>query len=519
MTPDEYAKLEAPMNEFMAQRPPRPLLDLAAINAIAASAIGASAGAGFEPLYVPEYPDLPERTPQAWPELIPLAEDCGDIEAPKPFPFAALGDVLGHAAQAIADTVQTPDAMAGGSVLAAASLAAQPLADVVLPHGQRKPLSLFIVTSGASGDRKSGVDEAACLEIERRSKEESRRHFHAMERYQNEKATLQKGDPEPPEPKLQALTVGNATVEGAARLLKGQSSVGVFSAEGGEVLGGHSMRDSNRMAAMAFFLKAWGGESLNIMRGGAGFTSLLGRRVSMSIMVQPLLLGQLLSDPLADGQGFLARCLISQPATLAGHRPYLGENPADHPAVQAYAQRMAQLLDTRPELWEGGDGYELKPRGLTLNPDARALWIAFYNAIEAEQANGKELADARPFASKAAEQAARIAGVVTLFNDPGALEVGEAAMDGAIQVMDFYLNEHLRLMGTGKQQQTDKRLRTLLEWMQGQDAIVTTRHIAQKAPRAVRNLKTQGVQALLDELAARGYIRPLGAGWEVRRGV
>lgn len=104
MTPDEYAKLEAPMNEFMAQRPPRPLLDVAAINAIAASAIGASAGAGFEPLYVPEYPDLPERTPQAWPELIPLADDCGDTEAPKPFPFAALGDVLGHAAQAIADT-------------------------------------------------------------------------------------------------------------------------------------------------------------------------------------------------------------------------------------------------------------------------------------------------------------------------------------------------------------------------------------------------------------------------------
>ena len=92
-------------------------------------------------------------------------------------------------------------------------------------------------------------------------------------------------------------------------------------------------------------------------------------------------------------------------------------------------------------------------------------------------------------------------------------------MDGAIQIMGFYLNEHLRLMGTGKQQQTDKRLRTLLEWMQGQDAIVTTRHIAQKAPRAVRNLKTQGVLALLDELAGRGYIRPLGAGWEVRRGV
>lgn len=454
-----------------------------------------------------------------WPELIALDDDCGDTEAPKPFPFAALGDVLGHAAQAIADTVQAPDAMAGGSVLAAAALAAQPLADVVLPHGQRKPLSLFIVTSGASGDRKSGVDDVACVEIARRSKIQSRKHHHAMEAYREELAARQKGDPEPQEPKLQTLTLSNATVEGAARLLKGQSSLGVFSAEGGEIFGGHSMKDANRMGSLAFYLKSWGGESLTIMRGGSGFSSLLGRRLSLSIMVQPLLLRQLLADPLADGQGFLARCLIAQPITMAGQRPYRGENPADHPAVQDYAACMARLLDTTPTLYEGGDGCELNPRGLSLDAQARALWIAFYNAIEAEQADGKELADARPFASKAAEQAARIAGVITLFNDPEALEVGAQAMDGAIQIVGFYLNEHLRLMGTGKQQQTDKRLRTLLEWMQAQDTIVTTRHIAQKAPRAVRNLKTQGVASLLNELAGRGYIRPLGAGWEVRRGV
>ena len=509
MTPAEiYAQKVAALDADIAARPVRLPINLDEIN------LAAKASAGFDPFDVP---DLPERAPQAWPELQPLPEDCGDTEAPRPFPFAALGEVLGNAAQAIAATVQAPDAMASGSVLAAAALAAQPLADVVLPHGQRKPLSLFIVTSGASGDRKSAVDDAACLEIERRSKEESRRHFHAMERYRNEQATREKGDPEPEEPKMQALTVGNATVEGAARLLKGQSSIGVFSAEGGEVLGGHSMRDSGRMAAMAFFLKGWGGESLNSMRGGAGFTSLLGRRISMSIMVQPLLLGQLLADPLADGQGFLARCLIAQPATLAGTRRYTGENPADHQAVQTYAQRMAHLLDAKPELWEGGDGYELKPRGLSLDPDARALWIAFYDAIEEEQAPGKELADARPFASKAAEQAARIAGVITLFDDPEALEIGAAAMDGAIQVTGFYLGEHLRLMGTGKQAQTDKRLRVLLEWLQVQDGIVTTRHIAQKAPRAVRNLKTQGVLALLEELARRGYVRPAGDCWEVRR--
>lgn len=454
-----------------------------------------------------------------WPELEALPDDAGDSAAPKPFPFAALGEVLGSAAQAIADTVQAPDAMAGGSVLAAASLSAQHIADVVLPHGQRTPLSIFCVTSGASGDRKSAVDAAACVEIARRRKEQSRQHHRAMEAYHAEQGARQKGDPEPKEPVLQSLTVGNATVEGVSRLLKGQASVGVFSPEGGEVLGGHSMKEANRMGAMAFFLKAWSAESLDVMRGGAGFTSLLGRRVALHVMVQPMLLAQLLNDPLADGQGFLARCLVAQPGTLAGHRPFLGENPAQHPAVLAYAERMGQLLDTRPELWEGGDGCELNPRGLALDASARALWVAFYNVVEAEQADGRELAHARAFASKAAEQAARIAGVIALFDDPGALEVGSAAMQGAMELMNFYLTEHLRLMGTGRQEQTDHRLRTLLAWMQGQGPNVAAATVLQKCPRLVRQLKAKGINALLDELARRGYIRALGKGWEVRHGV
>ncbi len=454
-----------------------------------------------------------------WPELVSLADDDGDCAPPKPFPFEALGDVLGSAAQAIAETVQAPDAMAGGSVLAAASLAVQHLADVRLPHGQVTPLSIYCVTSGSSGDRKSAVDAVACLEIGRRRKEQARKHHHAREAYRNEQGSRQKGDPEPQEPLLQTLTVGNATIEGVSRLLRNQSSVGVFSPEGGEVLGGHSMKDANRVGAMAFFLKGWSAESLDVMRGGAGFSSLLGRRVALHLMVQPILLGQLLADPLADGQGFLARCLIAQPESLAGHRPFNGDNPAEHPAVLTYAQRMGLLLDTKPQLYTGGDGYELDPHVLPLSYAARELWVAFYNAVEAEQAEGKELAHARAFASKAAEQAARIAGVITLFNDPGALEVGASAMDGAMEVMKFYLGEHLRLMGTGKQEQADSRLRTLLDWMQLQGHIVSNADVQQKCPRLVRKLKTKGIKLLLEELKERGYIRPIGKAWEVRHGV
>ncbi|MBX9934983.1 MAG: DUF3987 domain-containing protein, partial [Burkholderiaceae bacterium] len=159
---------------------------------------------------------------------------------------------------------------------------------------------------------------------------------------------------------------------------------------------------------------------------------------------------------------------------------------------------------------------ELKPKGLPLDPQARALWIEFYNAIEVQQADGQELEQARAFASKAAEQAARIAGVITLFNNPQAAVIDVQAMDGAMELVTFYLSEHLRLMGTGKQAQTDKRLRVLWDWLQEQGPLVTARHIARNAPRAVRNLKTKGISALLEQLTKRGYVRPIGDGWEVR---
>ena len=88
-----------------------------------------------------------------WPTLDPLPE--ATESAPQPFPFNGLGRLLGDAARSIADGVQAPDALAGGSVLASAALAAQAHADIVMPHGQRSPLSVFVVTGALSGDRKT----------------------------------------------------------------------------------------------------------------------------------------------------------------------------------------------------------------------------------------------------------------------------------------------------------------------------------------------------------------------------
>src|ERR1700754_1301811 len=95
-------------------------------------------------------------------------QDFGDVlplfpEIPEGlrYPTGALGNTLGLAAEALSRKVQVPLALAAQSVLAAASLVVQGHADIELPFGQTRPLSLSMMTIAESGDRKSSSDKEA----------------------------------------------------------------------------------------------------------------------------------------------------------------------------------------------------------------------------------------------------------------------------------------------------------------------------------------------------------------------
>ena len=97
----------------------------------------------------------------------PVAMDEGPLPLrralpePEPFPIDALGETLGQAAEAIHDLTQAPLAVCGQSVLAAATLAVQAHADVILPMGSKRPTSCFFITVAASGERKTSCDDLA----------------------------------------------------------------------------------------------------------------------------------------------------------------------------------------------------------------------------------------------------------------------------------------------------------------------------------------------------------------------
>ena len=170
-----------------------------------------------------------------------------------PYPAEALGP-LQRTAEAIARKCQVPLAIAGQSALAVAALGAQAHADVRLPYGQTRPLSLFFVTVAASGDRKSTADKEASWPVERYEKRLREDHREAMKPWgvdhaawastrrqiegdrkkdlDEKREALRALGSEPPRPLEPFLITGDLTLEGLAKLwANAHPSLGIFTPE------------------------------------------------------------------------------------------------------------------------------------------------------------------------------------------------------------------------------------------------------------------------------------------------
>jgi hypothetical protein len=122
-----------------------------------------------------------------------------------------------------------------------------------------------------------------------------------------------------------------------------------------------------------------------------------------------------------------------------------------------------------------------------MSRDAASAWRAFYDHVERQCGHNQALWAIKDFAAKAAEHAARIAGVLTIIEDIRATEIGTAAMVNALKLADWYVNEAARLQCAAR---TDAKLilaQQLLEWMgeRGQE-VIEFRDILRLGPGPVR---------------------------------
>jgi putative DNA primase/helicase len=405
-----------------------------------------------------------------WPQPQPLTVK---IE-PEPYPLDALPDTIRAAVIEVQGFTKAPIAMVASSALAALSVAIQSHADVKRAEKLTGPTSLFLLTIADSGERKSTCDgffTAAIRDYDAQQAEAAKPALKDFEAAKGAWAARQAGVREkikalakaekptsalekvlrdlerekPTAPRVPNLLRGDDTPENLAWVLSREwPSAGVLSSEAGIVLGAHGMGKDSVMRNLALLNILWDGGVLSIGRRTSESFTVRGARLTVALQVQEPTLREFFarSGTLARGTGFLARFLVAWPESTQGFRPFT-EAPANWLHLAAFNRRIAAILEQPAPIDDDG---ALTPAMLPMTVEAKEAWVAYHDAIEGKLVSGGELYDVRDVASKSADNAARLAALLQIFEDAGGA-IGADAFESASRIVAWHLNESLRFFG------------------------------------------------------------------------
>ena len=451
---------------------------------------------------------------QHWGELLPLQQ--AESVASNPYPIDALPLLAKEAVLAISEYVQSPIAMTAQCVIGAMSHIAQ--AKVNAPdrfkaHGE--PCSLFLLTEGQSGSRKStskNLADRAILEYERKQYEIYRTE---LEQWKSGQAGLPKKDREAycaenPPPNDPSTLYSDITLESIAGLfidgiLKNAS---ISSDEAGQFFGGHTMKADTRNQALGGYTKLFDDGYVERTRSKSNLNG-SGRahdvRVTFNLQGQHEVLDNALKDPVLRGQGFLPRFILTIPENLAGTRlqnaAYRNKNANKDHRLIAYWTRCESLLDSCPQVQtehELHNGRYVIP----MNNEAIAIDTEFYNVIESLQRVGKRFEYLQAFASRASQLARRLATVFAYFE--GLQQIDGKTLQGACEVVKHSLNEWAMYAEIEVKAESDAE--KLIKWIVGKCVQqktdrLTYSYIQTSCPRPMqknKNLLEMVIQQLED---------------------
>lgn len=455
------------------------------------------------------------------------------------FPVAHLTPLMREAVAALEQHVQAPRSLCAHSVLSAAMLVCQGLANVeVASLPSPRPLSLFMLAVAVSGERKSACDDLALsavarheAEMRRQHEEEFREYRAAHAAYEAEKRRIEKDAKlthperiqqlrdlhEPPAPLLPVVRAKEPNLEGLLNVLQqGRASLGIFTSEGGQFLGGHGMTAETKTRTVTGLSELWDGGSAQRIRARETLF-LTGRRVGISLAAQPQIASGLLGDELAKDQGFVGRFLVTMPDSTIGMRTIRPTDPANDARLAAFHRQCHRLLNAPLPLRDGARN-EVDPPSIGPTNEAWRVWQAFAQSAEDGCKPGGPWVPVRSAALKMAENVARIAGIMALFQDPDVVRrepdegISGDTMAAACAIGTFYLTEALRLTGHAILDPETRAQNELAEWLtkEGKPGDLTAPSIIQKM--APNHLRTDAatIRRRIEALVGFGALEPAG---------
>ncbi|BCA93913.1 hypothetical protein TUM19329_02740 [Legionella antarctica] len=488
--------------------------------------------ANQETLYgLPFIDELPIEMAQAheWPEPLALTTTIEQQD----YPLDVLPLIIREAVIEVQSYTKAPMALVAASALSSISLTCQTYIDIQRDGKLCGPTGLFMVTIADSGERKSTCDNFFTKAIYEYEQSKAVKAKSLIKKYDAQKEAWQaqcdgvkneirkkaaKGEctqdlesrlvslgftkPEPP--KVPRLIYSDVTPEALkSNLAMVWPSAGIISSEGGIVFGAHSMNKDTVMRNLATYNQGWDGKGIPTDRRTSESFGAQEVRLTMAVQVQEITIKEFTSrlGSLARGIGYFARVLFSWPASTQGQR-FFTAAPEWWPHLAIFQQRITQILNSPPPIKND----VLTPKLMSLAPLAKLAWIKFHDTIEGELHQGGDLYEFRDVASKLADNAARLAALLSFFEFGDSEEVSAESFDGASLIALWHLNESKRFFGelslSPELASADRLEGWLIRYCKKNKVhAVPTSAVLQNGPSCVR--KTSDMRLALCELQER----------------
>lgn len=465
-------------------------------------------GATFPPLSDDDgKPTTTAPTGRAWPEPQPLITQL----EPEPFPIGALPGALRAAVEEVAGFVQSPTAMVATSALGAIGITVQGYTDVKRAERLQGPSGLYTLVIADSGERKSTTDEFFTKVLRKWDADKVELFKPVVEAHKAELAAWQaaadgialkikdeakkSGKPpagdsaslvqhqksKPEAPKVPRLMYSDITPEELGYTMATNYPVAAISAaEGGVVLGGHGMTGDSAMRFFGLINALWSGEGIGSDRRTATSWRLDNGRLSVNLQVQAATLRNFFAKggELARGTGFLARFLVAWPRSTQGKRMFR-EPPANWPALAGFHSRIERILSKPLPMNDRG---HLEPPAMMFTPEAKRLWVEYHDMVESMLGAGGDMQDVPDVASKSADNMARLACLLHVFENGLDGAIGLDSAESAAELALWYLNESRRFFGELALPQGQADAMRLDSWLIDIGKTTSTRDAQQLGP-------------------------------------
>lgn len=451
----------------------------------------------------------------------------------KPYPLTVFPESIGNLAQEIVQKIQVTPEIVGGCLLSALSLAIQGFGNLRVGTQDIAP-TIFTIIVAESGERKTSVERVILRKFREIEKKEFKEYNQAKDIHkilekaweksikEKDQITAEelkerlKDKPTPPiNPKI---LMTDPTIEGIFKLFSiGRGSLGLFSDEGGKMLGGWSMSKDNQLAGVGHLSNLWDGSPIERTRSSdESNVTLFDKRMSVCLMIQPNIFhGKVWNNQLMQEQGLLARFLIAEPKILAGTRTYTIE---DYGTEIENAKVFEKTIETAHSL----SLEEFRFENIYLSKEAIKEKVNMQKELEGELSIGGKYHPVKAYANKATEQALRISAVFSIFEDIEHIKdkkpvlwmiSGEHFKRGKLLAF-WYLDETLRLMNLdidSPKSEIEKVFKALENLCQKNKEGITVRELTHRLPKNM-NRKSDHIRGLLERLKSVGKIDSLKEG-------